>query len=341
MGFYIRKSINVGPLRFNLSKNGVGVSTGIPGLRVGYGPKGNYVHVGKGGLYYRKTFSDSQGKSPLLQPNQLIVDEVVMTEIESSSVLEMTDSSAIELLEELNGKRRKSCFWGLIAVFSLFLHFTIGLNGWAVLAAILTTFLVYWVDQLRKTTVLFYAFDPKMEEKYLGLHEAFEKIQALSRAWHVEAQGHVHDTKYHAGANNLLGRKSISISKGTPPYVKTNIVVPILPAGKQMLYFFPERILVYEGDKVGAISYSDLSLETYTTRFIETESVPKEAEIIGQTWRYTNKTGGPDRRFKDNRQIPIALYEEMALQSPSGLNERFLLPLVGVSADFIKSIENL
>lgn len=48
MGLYLRKSVRVGPLRFNLSKGGVGVSAGIKGLRVGTGPRGNYVHIRAG-----------------------------------------------------------------------------------------------------------------------------------------------------------------------------------------------------------------------------------------------------------------------------------------------------
>jgi len=27
------------------------------------------------------------------------------------------------------------------------------------------------------------------------------------------------------------------------------------------------------------------------------------------TWKYVNKKGDPDKRFKDNRKIPIVLYE--------------------------------
>ena len=55
MGFYIRKALKVGPLRFKLSKSGVGVSAGVKGLRLGTGPRGNYVHMGRGGLYFRKS----------------------------------------------------------------------------------------------------------------------------------------------------------------------------------------------------------------------------------------------------------------------------------------------
>jgi len=35
MGFYLRKSLRVGPLRFNLSKSGIGLSAGIKGFRIG------------------------------------------------------------------------------------------------------------------------------------------------------------------------------------------------------------------------------------------------------------------------------------------------------------------
>ncbi len=49
MGFYIRKYVQAGPFRLNLSKSGLGVSVGVPGFRVGSGPRGNYVHMGRHG----------------------------------------------------------------------------------------------------------------------------------------------------------------------------------------------------------------------------------------------------------------------------------------------------
>jgi len=48
MGFYIRKSFRAGPIRLNLSKSGLGLSAGVTGLRVGTGPRGTYVHGGRG-----------------------------------------------------------------------------------------------------------------------------------------------------------------------------------------------------------------------------------------------------------------------------------------------------
>ena len=108
MGFYFRKSIGLGPLRFNLSKSGIGVSTGIRGFRVGSGPRGNYVHMGRNGLYYRQTL-------PTIQPravrhtvprtnagNEPDPTHGPMSEITSGPVSAMVDSSSAKLLAELN-----------------------------------------------------------------------------------------------------------------------------------------------------------------------------------------------------------------------------------------------
>ena len=64
MGWYLRKSLSFGPLRFNLSKSGVGTSIGIKGLRVGTGPKGSYLHGGRGGLYFREKLGQGPDEAP-------------------------------------------------------------------------------------------------------------------------------------------------------------------------------------------------------------------------------------------------------------------------------------
>jgi hypothetical protein len=63
MSWYLKKSFRFGPIRFNLSKSGIGVSGGVKGFRVGTGPRGPYVHAGRGGIYYRKSFGDTKSDS--------------------------------------------------------------------------------------------------------------------------------------------------------------------------------------------------------------------------------------------------------------------------------------
>jgi len=71
MGWYIRKSKNIGPVRINLSKSGIGVSTGIKGARISTGPKGTYLHAGSNGLYYRKKIGGNSQKTRIDSPTKL------------------------------------------------------------------------------------------------------------------------------------------------------------------------------------------------------------------------------------------------------------------------------
>lgn len=62
MGFHLKKSINLGPLKLNLSNSGIGISTGAKGLRTGVDSKGRmYVSGGKGVLRYKKYLSTKKG----------------------------------------------------------------------------------------------------------------------------------------------------------------------------------------------------------------------------------------------------------------------------------------
>jgi len=67
----------------------------------------------------------------------------------------------------------------------------------------------------------------------------------------------------------------------------------------------------FQKSGVGAVEYKNLSLEVADTRFHEDGVVPRDATIVGNTWRFVNNNGTPDRRFKDNKEIPICRYSNL------------------------------
>jgi hypothetical protein len=354
MGVYLRKSISVGPLRFNLSKSGIGLSAGIKGLRFGVGPRGNYVHMGRGGLYYRATIPSStvsrKSPPPALQSSPQIPSgtHAPLEDIESAEVSQIVDSSSKEILNELNQKRSKQRLWPIVAIASAVILGVGIASNWPTwlltllcVAAFAGTYVAHARDELGKTAVLFYDFDSEMESAYAELHNAASQLSICAAAWHIEASGKVHDRKYHAGASNLVSRKSTFIRKAEPPYVKTNIETIAVGVGRQTLHFFPDRVFVYDTNGVGAVGYQDLRVDVSATRFIETESLPRDAEVVDRTWKYVNKSGGPDRRFKDNKELPICRYEEITLSSQTGLNEVLQLSRCGLGTEFAKAISRL
>ncbi|MDD3014231.1 MAG: DUF4236 domain-containing protein [Candidatus Gastranaerophilales bacterium] len=353
MGFYLRKSLKAGPLRFNFSKSGIGVSAGIKGLRIGTGPRGNYIHAGRGGFYYRASLSPKNARTynhtqqPERYNNNEYIEPAQMHDIESGNVLEMVDSSATSLLEEINEKYKKMRLfpWADVSGIIAFIYSAGNLPFWTTwiiaILAIGGCIYIKYRDDLAKSVILFYDFEPEVEIAYQKLHDCFDELISCARVWHVEAQGNTNDWKHNAGANSLIRRNRIVLSKGQPSYIKTNISVPIIPTGRQTLYFFPERVLVFDKSTVGAVNYDSLNIEIDQSQFIETEGVPIDSKVVGKTWKYVNKKGGPDKRFKDNYEIPIALYESAHFKSKSGLNELIHLSKLNITESFKQAIVNL
>jgi hypothetical protein len=346
MGFYIRKSVRVGPLRFNLSKSGIGVSTGIPGFRIGTGPRGTYVHMGQGGLYYRQTI-------PTASPNRAIDDRQPsppsddthgpMSLIGSGCVSEMVDTNSAELLSEIERKRKRLVWWPVVLVAALIvspLLFFVKLSLWfsipITIILLLGVVAIHQYDQLKKSVVLMYDLDGPILDSYQKLYNAINELLECNAVWFVTAKGDVLDSRYHAGAEELLKRNRISVEYRDPPFVKTNISVPYLPFGQHAMYLLPDRVLVYASQGVGAVDYQALELAANEIRFIEEGEVPPDAKVVDHTWKYVNKDGGPDRRFNNNRQIPICQYEELRITSATGVREILQLSRIGV-ADSLRS----
>lgn len=328
MPFKIRKSIAVGPFRFNASTSGLGMSVGVKGLRIGTGPRGNYIRVGSGGLSYRVSVPTQKSQvGPKLEPpnngpsdaSNVGPEELGMREIESGDVTQMTDTNADEILREITKNHKKISFWPIVSAAGFagayFLH------PGLLIAGIVGGLVMAYFDNLRKRTVLFFDLEGAGETTFRRLTEAFDAVGDCTKIWHVEAEGDVENWKHQAGADKIIRRKSISLKYSVPHSVRTNVSVPAIPVGRQTLYLFPDRIYVFDRKDVGAVGYDELEISVQDSIFIEDGKVPSDAEVIDYTWKHPNRSGGPDKRFSNNFQIPIVNYEEIYFRSPTGLKE--------------------
>lgn len=327
MGFYFRKSVNFGGLRFNFSKSGVGVSTGIKGFRIGKGPRGNYVQIGRNGVYYKKTWGNSkrnineydkvQNVKKYNQDNYKYKSE--KEDLDEYSTEEICDSSSAELIEEIkNNKSKVTLKWfSLLFLFNIYLF-------------ILSFIIFAYLDYKRKTTIIFYDIDEEMESRLQQFYNSFDEITNCKRKWYILSENYNVNPKYNSGVSSLVNRKAIAITNKVPRYIKTNVKIPCIPVGKQKLYFFPDKILIIEGKKVGALSYENLGINVKDGNFVEKEVQPGDGTVVDYTYKYVNKSGGPDRRFANNPKYPIMSYSYINFYGDKGFNECIMLSRKGV-----------
>lgn len=266
-----------------------------------------------------------------------------MVEVDSGDIMHMRDESFSEMLDEINAKSKQVrmsvvLLWvtSAIGVIVMLALGGLGVLIWAGIA-VAAVMVGRWLDSYRRTTVLYYELEGDADTAYSSLVEGFDGLSSCAAKWHIEAGGIIHNLttwKRNAGASHLVRRKPTTLSYKLPTVIRSNLIPPALHVGRQILFFMPDIVLVQDGTRVGAVNYTDLNLRWQDSRFIEAESVPSDASIVGHTWQHPNKNGGPDRRFKDNRQIPVCLYETMHLTSATGLNEQVEFSRTGVVAGF-------
>lgn len=357
MPFYFRKSISAGPFRFNFSSGGVGMSVGVKGLRIGTGPRGHYVQAGRGGFYYRASLGQSGRRSnvpaPTMnsQPPSRYRSEgaVEMIEVTSGNVLAMEDAAFGDVLTELNTKHGQVRLAVLLAAASaaiaLMLLAVLGSTMIAILLLVPIGFAVgAWLDSYHRAAVLFYGVDQHTETRFTKVCNAFDSLAGCAGKWHIEAGGTVRDIttwKREAGASHLVKRSSTTLSYALPAVLRCNITPPALKVGRRTIYFLPDVALIHDASGFGAVSYDGLHLAWQPSNFIETDGVPSDAEIIRHTWQHPNKNGGPDRRFKQNRRLPVCRYEALHLSSDSGINELVEFSRVGFVQPLALALKSL
>lgn len=261
----------------------------------------------------------------------------------------MRDTSFSELLDEINSKARQTRMSVALSLTALAIGavagFATGGPGLLICAVALPAGAIGgWLDSYRRTTVLYYDLEGDAETAYGRLTEGYDGLNGCAAKWHIEAGGAIQSLtawKRNAGASHLVNRKSTTLAYTLPSVIKSNVTPPALHVGRQVMFFMPDTVLVQDGSRVGAVSYADLNVRWQDSMFIETERVPSDARIVDHTWKHPNKSGSPDRRFKDNRQIPICLYETMHLTSISGVNELVEFSRTGVVAAFVEGCRML
>lgn len=320
MGWRYRKSINLGGgFRINLSKSGIGYSWGVKGYRitktVGGQTRKTYSIPGTGISYVDTTSHKSVPKmTPMENPKSITIGET--TYYSSENLDEMSKNDIV--LKKIKNIHILNYIANILCI--LIITLPIGL-------------IIKLIIAIYGSIDLEYEFDSYSREKYNCLNTIVTEMKKNKRMWRVKTSVRNADIKYSSGASNSISRNIINIYKGTPWYIKSNIDIYYIEDGHKKIYLTPDRIIILNGLNVAGCKYNNLDFNIFNSRYVEDEIVPKDAKIISYTWKYVNKNGGPDKRFKDNRQLPICDYGGMSVTSNEGINFRMQCSNIYIMAD--------
>lgn len=199
--------------------------------------------------------------------------------------------------------------------------------------------LVSWEDST-KVAITFESSDTS-QRAYAAMVRAFNMLKSSVKKWDITA-----DKATDQFAERTLATRSVNRQPVTFDFCSTDL---IQFTGRAMRFenVNGDDILLYPGVAVipradGAFALIDLrelQISSEYRRFHEEEGVPSDSRIDGYTWAKTNKNGSPDRRFKDNYQIPICVYGNITFHSQTGVTEEYMVSNADAAQAFTEAVK--
>ena len=323
MGWRFRKSINLGGgFKINLSKSGIGYSWGIKGYRITKTASGqirkNTSILGMG-ISYSENISKRNDikKQEMNESRTITIGETIY--YNSQNLDEMLKNDIV--LNKIKNIHILNFIANILCILILFLP--IGL-------------LIKLIISIWGKIELKYEFDEYSKEKYNALNNVIDIMKKNNKIWRVISSVRNRNVKYSYGATNSIARNTIKISKGTPWYIKSNIDIYYISDIYKKIYLTPDRIIILDGFKVFGCKYNNLEFNIFDSTYVESEIVPKDAKVIYYTWKYVNKKGGPDKRFKDNRKLPVCDYGGLTVNSGDEISCRIQFSNIDLTEELME-----
>ncbi|WP_248724022.1 DUF4236 domain-containing protein [Seonamhaeicola sp. ML3] len=360
MGLKFRRRQKLFPgFYVNFSASGISTTLGIKGFNVSLNKNGAYLNTGipGTGIYDRKKITDWESKKQksedfvpeLQQTENYFLPENLRGEIKSKNASEVTTHGLVELKETLVAANKE-----MVAIkkeISQLERKVKNSNTLKIISKVfLIGFLIKWFDNdyiekkeylvnLKKQVTECHIdieidMDRVLDEKYLKLKLAFDNLLESSLTWDITNAIPNEDNR--SSAYRDIERIRTKIRYEKIPFL--NSVYEAMCFQNQNgsnIYIYPGFAALFDNKQnFGLIELDELELNFEPMNFLETEKIPKDSKVVGETWAKVNKDGSPDRRFKENYKIPIVRYGELTFKSDTGVFEVFLFSNENFAEEF-------
>jgi hypothetical protein len=367
-----RKSFSPLPgVRLTLSPSGISTSVGVGPFRITAGPRGPHftATVPGTGLSFRQPLSGDQASdgdaylppsTPQYAPGVVLpfAVEPRVEQIESAGSAVLTTPGIAEFRKLLDRARTEhaqtTAELALAKSREQFAtdNFLRWKNGW-LFRRLMTSRFAAIEAAADESTARRVELEEQEELAKLGtqieipdsltatfsrLSDAFVQLGRSNKIWDTVSHRAVNQFAERTLAARAIERKPVQFHLGSCPVIQSDWLVPHLEnANGGDIYLFPLFVVYFAGEKNFALlEYKDVQFVSGATRFHEEAGVPPDSLVVGKTWAKTNKDGSPDRRFKENYEIPVAEYGKIVLQSSTGLNEEYMVSNVASCHAFAK-----
>lgn len=180
---------------------------------------------------------------------------------------------------------------------------------------------------------------------HLRMLDAFDRLSASSRSWALQTSQQIDRVMARSTAGTVVSRGALSVGRRSDPMIDTNDLPLAVSVqnGRATAFFYPGFVLVVSarGADFALIDMKELQISYKRTQFTETDAIPPDAAMAGKVWAKSNKNGTRDKRFRDNRELPVMVYGEIAMKARGGMSEALMFSRDGACREFVAAVVEL
>lgn len=361
-----RRRVKLFPgVTLNFSKTGISTTVGVPGASVNLNKQGTFLNTGLPGtgIYDRKRIGGqkkSNQSNQNFQDHEIPQQEIIhdqRTELKSTVNVEETTTEGLQELKDT----LLSCYQEKNELKQEIAKVKSSLQGSQVILVfsylIIIGFLIKWFKQNRDEKKEYLAdlekqlaecfvnidikTDEQIEKSFLQLLDVYKTMLTCQKIWDITSTSKIDKTTTRSAASKSITRIEVKFGFGNLDIMKSKFdALHFENANGGDLYIYPAFIAIVDSNKkFGIIDIREIEFNFVSQKFLEEEEVPSDSKVIGNTWAKVNKDGSPDKRFKDNYQIPICLYGNIEIKSSSGLHEAYSISNHDIAEQFLMTFK--
>ena len=367
MGFRFHQSFSIIPgLRLNVSKSGLSASIGGAPFTLNISQNGlmGTASIPGTGLSYRHHFGSSSNDAPSNGTHQLPSNVGLLTvapveQIHSANA-ELLTSASLQTLKDLiqaASKQYNEISNALDLATDEKIEATFRYDSWNQ-GYLLKRVFKKAFEQRRQASIdaseNVQKLDEQLRQSKIATHIEIDKEQGdlfdqvvkeftalcgCKAIWDVRAHQANDMVSQRTTAGKSVERERVRFDVSRCDLIDWNRSVPHLKNSKGGdLYLYPGFVLYRAaGETFSLLDHHDVRCNATGIRYQEEDTVPSDAQVVGQTWAKSNNDGSPDRRFSNNYQIPVVRYGSLEFSSPTGLREEFQVSNVELAERFSQS----
>lgn len=331
MGIRFRKSLNLGcGFRVNLSKSGINYSWGIPGYRITKTSTGRLRSTasirGTGISFVDEINLKDKKKNSV---NDTSIEENFEEIKNAENINNLQDLEFVEIKNKIENLLKYNKLSTIIIIISI-LFFNFFLMKFILIVGIILKVFLHCKAKIN----IEYNFEDDTFETFNKRNSSWLLLNKSNMKWQILSQTFNKNLKVNAGAERIIKREKLLINSKMPWFLKSNIIPVVLKIKNEKVLLLPDKVLILRKNKIGVMKYDNLDINIDYINFIEDGVVPKDAKIVDYTWKFLNKNGSPDKRYKNNKKLPVCKYGKIAITSPEGINLEFQISNIDTLTEF-------